>query len=212
MIAAIGAERYRPAAIDYPGSSFGAGIDAVLAAAADKFALCGYSAGGRLALHVALAAPERVTRLILVSATAGISDPEERARRRDADERLARRIERWSPTEFAEHWQAQPIFAGTRPAAARLWRQDLLRSDPAELAATLRGSGTGAMEPLWDRLDELTMPSTVVAGERDERYVAIGRHLSDALPGASGLVVIPSAGHGVARDAPEALARAIEDE
>ena len=54
--------------------------------------------------------------------------------------------------EFADRWAAQPLFAGTPPAAARIWREDLLRNDPRALAAALRGIGTGAMAPLWDRL------------------------------------------------------------
>ena len=45
--------------------------------------------GGRVALHVALAAPDRVERLVLVATTAGIADDGERAARRAADERLA---------------------------------------------------------------------------------------------------------------------------
>ena len=57
----------------------------VLSAAPERFDLCGYSMGGRLALHVALAAPERVGRLVLVSTTAGIEDAAERASRRGSD-------------------------------------------------------------------------------------------------------------------------------
>ena len=68
---------------------------------------------------------------------------------------------------FADRWAAQPLFAGTPPEAARVWREDLLRNDPADLAAVLRGIGTGAMEPLWDRLGELTMPDDASSpGER----------------------------------------------
>ena len=52
----------------------------VLAAGPERFVLCGYSLGGRIALHVALAAPERVSRLVLVSTTAGIEDAAERGR------------------------------------------------------------------------------------------------------------------------------------
>ena len=54
----------------------------------------GYSMGGRLALHAALAAPSSVLALVLVGATAGIEDPAERAARRAADEELAASIER----------------------------------------------------------------------------------------------------------------------
>ena len=42
-----------------------------------------------------------------------------------------------------------------------------MRNDPRALAAVLRGIGTGAMAPLWERLPTLTMPATVLAGARD---------------------------------------------
>lgn len=200
-------ERYTPIAPDL-GGRFDTVLGDVLAVAPERFVLCGYSMGGRVALHVALAAPERIERLVLVAATAGIEDAAERAVRRAADEQLAAFAESATIEAFADRWMAQPIFAGTPPEAARIWREDLLRNDPARIAAMLRGLGTGTMPPVWDRLGELTMPATVVAGERDAKYVAIGERLVAQLPEAE-LVVVPGAGHGVPREAPEAVAAAI---
>jgi 2-succinyl-6-hydroxy-2,4-cyclohexadiene-1-carboxylate synthase len=188
--------------------SFDAVVADVLDAAPPRFALCGYSMGGRIALHVALAAPERVERLILVATTAGIDDEAGRAARRDADERLAVFAEAATIEQFADRWAAQPLFAATPPEAARIWRKDLLRNDPRALAAVLRGLGTGAMAPLWGRLSDLTMPATVVAGERDEKYAALADRLAAALPDAT-VILVPGAGHGLPREAPEAVAAAI---
>ena len=76
-------------------------------------------------------------------------------------------------------------------------------------AAVLRGLGTGAMAPLWDRLPELVMPTTVIVGERDAKYTAIARdRLVPAIPGAE-LAIVPGAGHGLPREAPEAVAAAV---
>ncbi|MEA2315986.1 MAG: 2-succinyl-6-hydroxy-2,4-cyclohexadiene-carboxylate synthase, partial [Solirubrobacteraceae bacterium] len=152
--------------------------------------------------------PERVQRLVLVASTAGIDDPRLRAERRAADEELAAEIERGTPEAFAERWMRQPLFAGTPPEAARRWREDLLRNDPACLADVLRGVGAGAMKPLWDPIGRLRMPATIIAGERDGRYQAIGRRLAAALPNAR-LLVVPGAGHGLPREAPQAVAAAI---
>jgi 2-succinyl-6-hydroxy-2,4-cyclohexadiene-1-carboxylate synthase len=214
-------ERYRPLALDLRGHgeardarpiTFAACVADVAAAAPERFVLCGYSLGGRVALHVALAHPQRVSRLVLVASTAGIDDPELRAERRAADEKLAADAERGTIEAFAERWMHQPLFAGTPPAAAAHWRADILRNDPAALAAVLRGLGAGAMDPLWDRLGELDgMPVTVIAGERDGRYAAIGRRLTGTLAGAR-LLVVPGAGHGLPREAPQAVAAAIATE
>jgi 2-succinyl-6-hydroxy-2,4-cyclohexadiene-1-carboxylate synthase len=210
-------ERYTPLVPDLRGHgaaraarpvSFEACVADVLAAAPERFVLCGYSMGGRIAQQVALAAPERVERLVLVATTAGIADETERAARRADDERLAAFADETTIDEFADRWTAQPLFAGTPPDAARLWREDLLRNDPRGLAAVLRGLGTGAMEPFWDRLRTLTVPATVLAGEDDPKFVALAERLVAALPDAE-LVIVPGAGHGLPREAPEAIAAAI---
>jgi 2-succinyl-6-hydroxy-2,4-cyclohexadiene-1-carboxylate synthase len=217
VIARLDAERYTALAPDLRGHgaargarpvSFDAITADVLAAAPERFALCGYSMGGRIALRVALAAPERIERLVLVATTAGIDDAAERAARRDADERLAAFAEEATIEAFADRWMAQPLFAGTPPRAAGLWREDLLRNGTRGLAAVLRGLGTGAMAPLWDRLGELSMPATVLAGADDAKYVALGERLAAALPRAA-LVIVPRAGHGLPREAPDAVAAAV---
>ena len=50
---------------------------------------------------------------------------------------------------------------------------DRLRNTPAGLARALRGLGTGALPSLWERLGELTMPVTLIVGERDAKFRAI---------------------------------------
>ena len=213
VVARLDPERYTALAPDLRGHgaardarpvSFAACVADVLAVAPDRFDLCGYSMGGRIALHVALAAPERIDRLLLVATTAGTEDAAARAARRADDEALAAFADTATIEQFADRWAAQPLFAGTPPDAARLWRADLLRNDPRALAASLRGVGSGAMAPLWERLGELTMPATVLVGERDAKFVALGERLAGALPGAE-LVVVPGAGHGLPRERPEAI-------
>lgn len=214
-----GAQRYRPLALDLRGHGrardarpigFAPCVADVSAAAPARFALCGYSLGGRIALHVALAHPERVRRLVLVAATAGIEDSRERGARRTADVALAAAVEGGTIAAFADRWAAQPLFAGTPPRAAAAWRADMLRNDPRALAAALRGIGTGAMAPLWDRLGELAMPVTVVVGEHDAKFRALGQRLAGAVSGAE-LIVVPGAGHGLPREVPAALAAALTD-
>jgi 2-succinyl-6-hydroxy-2,4-cyclohexadiene-1-carboxylate synthase len=217
VIARLTRERYTALAPDLRGHgaaraarpiTVAAVVADLLAAAPERFTLCGYSMGGRIALYVALAAPQRVERLVLVATTAGIADEAQRAARRADDERLAAFADAATIEAFADRWAAQPLFAGTPPHAARLWREDMLRNDPRALAAVLRGLGTGSMAPLWARLGELTMPATVLAGARDEKFVALGERLAGALPN-GGLVIVPAAGHGLPREAPEAIAAAI---
>jgi 2-succinyl-6-hydroxy-2,4-cyclohexadiene-1-carboxylate synthase len=211
-------ERYSPIVPDLRGHGTKAGVrpvsfdgcvSDVLAAAPDRFVLCGYSFGGRVAQQVALAAPERVSRLVLVSTSAGIADPEWRRQRIAEDEQFADDLEQMTIEEYADRWMAQPVFAGTPAESARWWRQDLLRNDPVGLAAALRGIGGGHMEPFWDRVGELTMPVTVVVGSRDEKFVGFAEEYRARLPHAD-VRVIDGAGHGLPREAPRELAALID--
>jgi 2-succinyl-6-hydroxy-2,4-cyclohexadiene-1-carboxylate synthase len=214
VVARLDRERYRAFALDLPGHgtaadaerpiAFAGCVEHVLAGAPERFALCGYSLGGRVALHVALAAPERVRRLVLVSCSPGIEDPAERAARSRADRRLADEIEGMPFGDFVERWRSQPLFAGEPPAVGRLAREDMRRNRPDALAEVLRGIGAGEMRPLWDRLGELAMPVTVVVGERDLKYRALGARMAGLLSDGE-LVVVPG-GHGLLLENPSAIA------
>jgi 2-succinyl-6-hydroxy-2,4-cyclohexadiene-1-carboxylate synthase len=226
VVALLDPDRLRPLALDLPGHgaqaeaprpiSFDGCVAHVLARAPARFALCGYSLGGRVALHVALAAPARVTRLVLVSTSAGIEDAAQRVARRAADAALADELERAAPggaadrvayDAFIERWRAQPLFADEPPEVRDLARADQRRNRPDALAAVIRGIGTGEMAPLWRRLGELAMPATVLVGERDAKYRALGRRMTALLPHGE-LVVVPG-GHGLPLENPAAVAQAL---
>jgi 2-succinyl-6-hydroxy-2,4-cyclohexadiene-1-carboxylate synthase len=181
----------------------------VVADAPGRFGVAGYSMGGRLALRVALAHPERVERLVLVGTTPGIADDVERAARREADDALASELEDGLDIEaFARRWAKQPIFKGQPPEVTAAAHEDRLRNDPAGLAAALRGLGPGAAEPLWTRLGELRMPVTAIAGERDGTYAKLAERMAERVPRARALIV-PGAGHAVQLEAPGIVAAAL---
>jgi 2-succinyl-6-hydroxy-2,4-cyclohexadiene-1-carboxylate synthase len=192
------------------GVTFADCVEHVLAHSPARFALCGYSLGGRVGLNVALAAPERVQRLVLVSSTAGIADEDARAARRAADEALARNLEERSFEEFMDRWEAQPVFAEDPPEVHAAMRAEQQRNDPRALAAVLRGIGTGAMPPLWDRLAGLAVPVTILVGERDTKFHAPGRRMVELLPDAE-LLIVPG-GHRLPLENPSAVADAIARE
>jgi 2-succinyl-6-hydroxy-2,4-cyclohexadiene-1-carboxylate synthase len=216
VVAALGA-RYRCFAPDLPGhgdaaerrpATFDAVAAYVAARKPARFALCGYSMGGRLALDVALRMPSRVERLVLVGASPGIADAAEREARRREDEALAERLEREGLEAFVEEWARLPLWQGMPRGVADLARADRLRNTASGLAAALRGMGTGVMAPLWDRLGELPMPVTLLAGERDEKFRAIAERMAERIPHAS-LVLAPGSGHAVHLEAPGAIAAAL---
>jgi 2-succinyl-6-hydroxy-2,4-cyclohexadiene-1-carboxylate synthase len=217
VVARLSPERYTPLALDLPGH--GSAADAptpitfadcvahVLVHSPPEFVLCGYSLGGRVGLNVALAAPGRVSRLVLISSTAGIADDAQRAARRAADGALADALETRSFAEFMDRWEAQPVFAEDPLEVHERMRSEQLRNDPLALAAVLRGIGTGEMEPLWKRLRELKLPVTVLVGERDTKFHAPGRRMAELLPNAE-LEIVPG-GHRLPLESSWAVADAI---
>jgi 2-succinyl-6-hydroxy-2,4-cyclohexadiene-1-carboxylate synthase len=168
----------------------------------------GYSMGGRLALHLALAEPERVARLVLIGASPGLADAAERQDRQRLDEELADWLEGSTIEEFAARWAQTPVLAGQPPAVAELVHQDRLRNTPADLARALRGLGTGALPSVWDRLGELAMPVTLIVGERDEKFRGIAQEMVAAIPQAE-VVIVPGTGHAVHLEAPGRVAEVI---
>jgi 2-succinyl-6-hydroxy-2,4-cyclohexadiene-1-carboxylate synthase len=212
-VQALGAPGYRALVPDLPGHgqsaqrtpSFDACTAYVRALAPQRFTLAGYSMGGRIALHAALQLQPQIERLLLVGASPGLADAKERAARRAADDALADRIEAIGVESFAAEWGARPLFAGQPARVAAAASADRLRNTAHGLAGALRGLGTGRMEPLWERLPELTIPVTLLVGERDEKFRAIAERMGERLPGAR-LVVVPDAGHAAHLEQPEAVA------
>src|SRR5262245_45875735 len=172
--------------------------------------LAGYSMGGRLALDWAVTRRGGgIRRLVLVSASPGLADPDERAARRRDDERQAAHVLEIGVRTFADEWGAQSLFDGQPEAVAAAAHAERLRQTPRGLAAVLRGVGTGVMRPLWNRLGELAVPVTLVVGERDAKFVAIAVRMARGFRDVR-VVVVPGAGHAVHLEAPAAVARAIE--
>jgi 2-succinyl-6-hydroxy-2,4-cyclohexadiene-1-carboxylate synthase len=208
------AARYRAIAPDLPGhgdfaarrpASFAACDAYVRALGAERFTLAGYSMGGRIALHAALALGVRIERLVLIGASPGLADPAERAARAADDAALADRIEAIGLEEFVREWGAQPLLAGMPRGVAEAAHADRMRNTAAGLAAALRGLGTGTMPSLWERLGELQMPVELVVGERDAKFRAVAERMERLLPHAR-LHVVAGAGHAAQLEAPAALA------
>ena len=170
-----------------------------------RFALAGYSMGGRIALTAAFALADRLDRLVLVGASPGIADAAARAERRRADDALADRILEIGVEAFAREWAALPLWEGQPERVAAAANADRLRNTPSGLAAALRGLGTGVMEPLWDALPSLSVPVTLAVGERDEKFRAVAERMAERLPRAD-VVVIPGAGHAAQLEQPAAVA------
>ena len=161
----------------------------------------GYSMGARFVLHLALANPELVQRLVLIGGTAGIDDPGARAERKRNDEAMATRLEREGLEPFLDAWLAQPLFAGL--SEEMQFRAARRENTVDGLAESLRQAGTGSQDPLWERLGRLEMPALVMAGADDAKFSAEGSRLVDSIGDNATLVLVPGAGHAAHLEQPE---------
>lgn len=171
----------------------------------------GYSMGARVALSLACAHPERVSALVLISGTAGLSDPDEAAARRAADEALADHIEAVGVAQFLEEWARVPIIASQANIAPQ-WRARMAARrahlSARGLANSLRGMGTGAMPPLWDQLDKLPCPTLLLTGALDTKFCDLATRMAARIRDVRH-VVIPDVGHTAHLEAPQAAAAQI---
>lgn len=182
---------------DYTVSAHIEYLDKIAKDIGSRFMLLGYSMGGRLALRYALQRPELISHLILVGATPGIENPEERKLRQQSDEALADTIMKEGVKRFLKTWNEQPIIK-TQENIPDFLRTSMMKrrhqNNPLGLANTLRAMGTGTMEPLWGRLNEIKCPVTLITGEMDNKFCEIIKQMQKQVPAISHKI-IPKAGH-----------------
>jgi len=172
-------------------------------------AVLGYSLGGRVALHFALEAQERLWALILESSSPGIADAAERAARAASDNALADDLLRDGIEAFVDRWQSQALFASQLKLPAEIQekqRRLRLSQKPLGLANSLRGMGAGRQEYLMPRLGELKIPTFLMAGELDTKYSQLAYEMAALVPDTA-VVVTPDAGHAVHLELPERFQR-----
>jgi 2-succinyl-6-hydroxy-2,4-cyclohexadiene-1-carboxylate synthase len=202
------ASDHRLIAVDMPGHGRSSGVHAslpdgaaLLGRAGGRSAYLGYSMGARFCLHLALARPDLVEALVLVSGTAGIDDVDERAERRRADEALAEQLDPVDRARsvavpldtFLRRWMEGPMFAGIGAEEGGL--AERLTNNAAGLASSLRLAGTGTQLPLWLELPRLDMPVLVVTGELDAKFSELGERMGGAIGPNARHVIVPGAGH-----------------
>ncbi len=138
----------------------------------------GHSLGGYLSLAFALAHPDRVTALILIDTGPGFRNETSRANWNRIAEQYASNLQEQGLAALGagpeRHADAHPSATGLAHAA----RGILAQRDSAVL----------------DALPAITVPTLIVVGADDTRYLAGAEYMTRKIPGAR-LVIIPDAGH-----------------
>jgi len=180
------AKKFELILVDLPGHGESEHDDCDLAEAAELLAevgkeatYLGYSMGGRVCLHVALEKPELVNSLILLGVDPGIEDEEKRVARLDIDTKLSERISENDLSDFLNKWLAQDMFESL--ADADKCMDERLKNRLEGIIGNLVNRGVGSQEPLWSRLEEITVPVLLMAGSADIKYLNIADRMAAIL-------------------------------
>ena len=178
-----------------------------------KVVLVGHSLGGEVAWHLALLAPQRVDRLLLIDATGTAVEPREWP--------IGLRLAALPVTGWlGEHLlprgvveaSLRSLYADPRlitPALVDRYFELLLRDgNRAALRRILADNPRGAEQA---RLNDLQVPTLLMWGEHDQLVPpAAGAEFAQRIPGAR-LQVFQGLGHVPQEEAPRRSARALEE-
>jgi len=171
--------------------------------------LVGYSLGGRLCL--AAAAMRRLTiPLVLLSASAGIEDADQRDARAREDDARAGAIRRDGLPAFVERWYGMPMFARLRtmPDFASV-RDRRARGDGEFWATCVAGCSPGRSAGAWGVLPSLPHGSAFAVGTEDDRYSLLADRVEREATHVR-VERIAGAGHALPIEAPERCAPLVE--
>jgi 2-succinyl-6-hydroxy-2,4-cyclohexadiene-1-carboxylate synthase len=212
--------RFTPALVGHHGSDAGSEVT-TFEAEVDRLArnvdagslhVVGYSLGARLALGLALRHPERVSRLTLISGHPGLETDAERDARRAADERWCNLLLTRGSRAFIEAWQTQPLWASQArldPGKLERKREERLRHDPAGLVRSLRVTGLAEMPDYRDRLRQIAVPVTLIAGALDLKFCELAAQMASRVAHAE-LALLADAGHDLLLERPEFITDVIQ--
>lgn len=161
----------------------------------------GFSLGGLIAQAIAIARPDTVEKLAILSAVAGRTDAERAAVR----QRLAT-VEREGPRGVAaqgpDRWYTRR-FQQRSPEAVARHLERFLANDPAAYAAAFR---VLAENDLADRLTEIKAPTLVMTGADDVGSPPHMARLMAERISDSELVIVEDVKHGILEELPQRVA------
>lgn len=178
-----------------------------------KVVLVGYSMGGRAALSFALENQALIKALILESTNPGIKDIAEREERYNSDLALADNIEIEGIEKFINYWMERPLFWSLKNLPKSVYQTIVLKkkmNNKAGLANALRGFSTGKMKNYWNEVSNLYIPTLLVAGLLDKKYLQISQKMGKLIPRSEHFVV-DKAGHNVHLEKPKEFIKLVNN-
>jgi pimeloyl-ACP methyl ester carboxylesterase len=160
---------------------------------ADSAIVGGLSLGGYMSLAFYRAHPARVGALLIIDTGPGFKKDD------------AREVWNKRARDTADHFEREGL--AVLKSASRE-RSTVSHRDASGLARAARGMLTQRDARVIEILPEIKVPSLIVVGADDAPFLAASDYMAAKIPGAR-KVVIPSAGHAVNIDQPQAFIDAV---
>lgn len=178
----------------------------LLEAAPERFALCGLSMGGYVALDIMRRAPERVTRLALLDTSAKPATPETNAPR----EQMIALAEKgafdnvttllWQKLVAPERLTDEALRLDVRKMAEDIGAKGFVRQQRAIMGRPDSRPGLAA----------ISVPTMILVGAEDQiTPVAEAREIADEIGDNARLLTVPDCGHLSTLEAPQAVTEAL---
>jgi pimeloyl-ACP methyl ester carboxylesterase len=177
----------------------------------DRFSMVGHSMGGMVAQEMALAAPDRIERLVLMDTHHGpVEDIDSDSVALAVDilrrEGIAGLLDLIAQLPAAERTPAEQRVLAEREGYEAFGDAKVRSCSPAMYAA-MGIELTNRADRLAD-LAGLTMPVRVVVGAEDRGFIGASRRMAETIPTAD-LIVIPDAAHSPQFENPAAWWEAV---
>ncbi|MBU2492819.1 MAG: 2-succinyl-6-hydroxy-2,4-cyclohexadiene-1-carboxylate synthase [Bacteroidetes bacterium] len=163
----------------------------------DKIILCGYSMGGRAALYYAAKYPQKISGLILESASKGLNNETEKLERLKNDFILADKIKAEGLESFIKYWMSIPLFETLKNIPDEKFNalvKSKLNNSAVGLSNSLRGFSTGNMNIDLKNFNEYVIPVLFITGVLDEKFTNINKLFVNEFSNAEHAIVF-NAGH-----------------
>jgi 3-oxoadipate enol-lactonase len=179
----------------------------------ERTSLVGGSLGGRVALEVAVAQPDRIEKLVLIDpggpggdwseeTRAGWAEEEAALERGDLDAAVEVNLRMWVD---GPHRSPEEVDQGVRELVAQMQR----RSFELQLPVGEDADEELLVEALGDRVGEVTAPTLILTGDLDQPDIlAIADRLARQIPNAR-RATIPGAAHAPSLERPEEFDRLV---
>lgn len=154
--------------------------------------LMGYSLGGRLALHALIDQPQQWQAAIIISAHAGLADPQAQKKRIEHDQKWAEQFEKDEWKSLMQAWNNQKIFTHDHFD----FKREESNYQRSHLVKALSHGSLGKQMCLYKQIASLPIPILWITGSKDQLYCQLAQTLVFAHP-YSQCEQIEQAGHRV---------------